>query len=598
MGSRLLNYLLSFIILVGFASCTQEKEPESPELILLGDHQSYFSNYGLLKKPMKFSIPLSQSKEDLVLLIENPHINKITLNFSKRDSALILGDYLNFKARPINFRQFAIPIPALEKPDTLLLELDKSEENLSIGLKILSEEAFLEYQKQDNRLIGFIFGIYLLVILIGLILMPRILSKQAIFFLLYIFLSFCWLLNDSGLFFQYLWPGNPLFHSLSRGFFSATSMVAFAFYVYQNKNERVNSTIKKVFVALVIFIVFKLVFTFLLSFRIFDEFVKGYYLSVNSITLLMLFGILLILLSKEFSKRGDSFFELASIFVYCAFVFSQALAELGITLIRIPFLHQFDTLVFLGIQLFFMMVHIKQEETKEKLKSIHEFSDFQIAQERLLKNRIIEVEEFERKRIAQNIHDEIGSVFASMKYLILSIDEKWRMKKDPIDFIPLLHILDEGVKNQYSIIDDLLSKFDQGESLELAIKRKIEAIFSKSEVKFEVLFSLKEATLTNHQKMQLYRILTELITNTIKHARGTSCISIQIKDTNPIEVSYSDDGKGTKSVVNTNGKGLENIKFRIDQLQGTIRNMNMIDGFTLEFYIPRMYEENINLPDR
>ena len=584
--------------MVGFNSCTLVKERESPTLIYLAEDQSYFSNFGLLKKPMKFSIPLSPTKEDFVLLIENPHINKITLNISKRDSALILGDHLNFNARPINFRQFAIPIPAIDKPDTLLLELDKSEENLSVGLKILNEEAFLSYQKQDNRLIGFIFGIYLLVILIGLILMPRILSKQAIFFLLYIFLSFCWLLNDSGLFFQYWWPENPLLHSLSRVFFSATSMVAFALYVYQNKNERVNSTIKKVFIALIFFIVFKLVFSFLLSFRIFDEFVKGYYLSVNSITLLMLFGMLLILLSKEFSKRGDSFFELASIFVYCAFVFSQALAELGITLIRIPFLHQFDTLIFFGIQLLFMMVHIKQEETKEKLKSIHEFSDFQLAQERLLKNRIIEVEEFERKRIAQNIHDEIGSVFASMKYLILSIDEKWRIKKDSLDFIPLLQILDEGVKNQYSIIEDLLSKFDQNESLELAIKRKIEAVFSKSEVKFEVSFLLKEATLTTHQKTQLYRILIELITNTIKHAQGTSFVSIQIKDTNPIEISYSDDGKGTNSVVNTNGKGLENIKFRINQLQGTIRNMNIIDGFTLEFYIPRMNEENINLPDR
>jgi len=598
MERRLFYYLLSFIIMVGFNSCTLVKERESPTLIYLAEDQSYFSNFGLLKKPMKFSIPLSPTKEDFVLLIENPHINKITLNISKRDSALILGDHLNFNARPINFRQFAIPIPAIDKPDTLLLELDKSEENLSVGLKILNEEAFLSYQKQDNRLIGFIFGIYLLVILIGLILMPRILSKQAIFFLLYIFLSFCWLLNDLGLFFQYLWPENPLLHSLSRVFFSATSMVAFALYVYQNKNERVNSTIKKVFIALIFFIVFKLVFSFLLSFRIFDEFVKGYYLSVNSITLLMLFGMLLILLSKEFSKRGDSFFELASIFVYCAFVFSQALAELGITLIRIPFLHQFDTLIFFGIQLLFMMVHIKQEETKEKLKSIHEFSDFQLAQERLLKNRIIEVEEFERKRIAQNIHDEIGSVFASMKYLILSIDEKWRIKKDSLDFIPLLQILDEGVKNQYSIIEDLLSKFDQNESLELAIKRKIEAVFSKSEVKFEVSFLLKEATLTTHQKTQLYRILIELITNTIKHAQGTSFVSIQIKDTNPIEISYSDDGKGTNSVVNTNGKGLENIKFRINQLQGTIRNMNIIDGFTLEFYIPRMNEENINLPDR
>jgi signal transduction histidine kinase len=591
MEGGLLKFTFLVCLWLIFTSCNCEKEPTVPDNVFLEKEKSFFSNYGLVKKPLKFSIALPRSDKTQYLVIENPHINRINLSFSKREAIWDLGDHMNFGERPINFRQFAIPIPSLNEFDTLFMEVDKSEENLSLGLRIFDENSFQEYQRQDDRIIGFSVGIIALAILIGVILMPAIFAKKTVLFLLFIFFSLFWLLNDAGLFFQYFWPNNPLFHSVSRGLFSTISMGLFAFYVYQNKHERINNTIKKIFIGIVIFIVIKLIFSFVLSLKIFPDSVKGYYISINSITLLLLFGLLMILLAKELiNKRGD-FFEMGAIFIYCTFVFSLALSELGISLIRIPFLHQFDSLIFLGLQLFFMTIHIKKEETRQKLKSLQEFSDFQIFQERHLKNRIIAVEEFERERIAQNIHDDVGSILAAIKYLILSLQEKWRIKEILNDFIPILNLLDEGVKNQYSIIDDLISKFDEGESLALAVKKKIDMIFSEGSVESEVLFLVSENALSNHQKKQLFRIFTELITNTLKHANGTTFVSIRMMDTYPIEVSYSDNGNSSgATAVSSKGKGLENIKFRIDQLQGTLQELKLHQGFFIAFTIPRSNE--------
>lgn len=597
MKDRVLKLLLILSTTILFPSCKEEKENEKPLTISLERGKPIFFNYGLVMEPKDFLVVIPPSKESQVLLLENPHINQIKLNFLKRDSEVILGDHLGFDQRPINFRQFAIPITPFDMEDTLYLKVDKSMENLSLGMRIVDEVSFQNYQKQDDRIIGFVIGIFSLSILIGLILLPRIFSKKTIFFLLYILFSFFWLFNDAGLFYQFLWPKNPQFHSVSRVLFSTISMCLFAFYVYQNKNERINNTIKKIFMGIVVFIFFKLLFTFLLGLRIFPDLAKAYYISINSLILVLIFGLLICLLIKEFFKKNDAFFELGSIFLYCLFVFSSALSEIGLTIVQIPFLHRFDSLIFFGFQLIFMIVHIKTEETRQKLKALKEFTDFQILQEGLLKNRVIEVEEFERKRIAQNIHDDVGSIFAATKYLIQSLQEKFKLKKYKNDFIPILNLLDEGVKNQNSIIDDLIANFDQGESLEIAVEKKFKLIFSESGVKSEFKFFVSEQGLSAHQKSQLFRIFTELFTNTLKHGVGTTLVSIQIKDSNPLEIFYSDNGKNPVAKIPSLGKGLENIKFRIEQLQGFIKELKFKPGFRIEFQIPRTNEKNITLSD-
>ena len=78
----------------------------------------------------------------------------------------------------------------------------------------------------------------------------------------------------------------------------------------------------------------------------------------------------------------------------------------------------------------------------------------------------------------------------------------------------------------------------------------------------------------NDTKAILFRVLQELINNTIKHAEASK-INIKFeKDNNQIKIQYHDNGKGFdfEKIVNSDkaGLGLKNILNRINTLGGTI----------------------------
>jgi len=87
----------------------------------------------------------------------------------------------------------------------------------------------------------------------------------------------------------------------------------------------------------------------------------------------------------------------------------------------------------------------------------------------------------------------------------------------------------------------------------------------------------------------LYRILTECINNTLKHAEAKN-ISINIeKDYNLIYLVYSDDGKGfdiSEELKKNSGTGLQNILNRIKSIGGNIKiNSHQGKGTMITFCV-------------
>lgn len=81
----------------------------------------------------------------------------------------------------------------------------------------------------------------------------------------------------------------------------------------------------------------------------------------------------------------------------------------------------------------------------------------------------------------------------------------------------------------------------------------------------------------------IYRIVQELITNTIKHAQASE-ILIQLNfDDNDVVLQYEDDGIGIDPrKVGHHGMGLENIKSRVNYLHGQITvDSNHGEGFSV-----------------
>jgi hypothetical protein len=93
---------------------------------------------------------------------------------------------------------------------------------------------------------------------------------------------------------------------------------------------------------------------------------------------------------------------------------------------------------------------------------------------------------------------------AAIKYQILFLQEKLKLKENQSEFVSILNLLDDGVENQYSIIEELIPKFDRGESLEIAIKKRVDLIFVNKNIDFDLFFFLGEDDLSSYQKTQIY----------------------------------------------------------------------------------------------
>ncbi len=185
-------------------------------------------------------------------------------------------------------------------------------------------------------------------------------------------------------------------------------------------------------------------------------------------------------------------------------------------------------------------------------------------------NAIIISEEKERARYAKELHDGLGPILStSMIYLHTMLQEKDRDKQTEYNkrAYALLEDATQSIREISSNLSpDILKKY----GLVQAVRSFIEKLQEVSRVKFKI-----NSNLTNEfnelTAFTLYRTLTELINNSIKHA-DASKIEISF-DQSPtgIKISYADDGSGfdyEKAKKESNGFGLLNLESRIKKIGG------------------------------
>jgi signal transduction histidine kinase len=185
---------------------------------------------------------------------------------------------------------------------------------------------------------------------------------------------------------------------------------------------------------------------------------------------------------------------------------------------------------------------------------------------------MVQGQEEERKRIAQDLHDGLGGLLSSVRHQIRSIQEQIAsLSKVDIagDAEQLINkACDEVRRISHDMMPASLVSFglvDAVEDLVADIKQhnQLEVIFT-SEGNFE--------NITDKAKVNLYRIIQEIINNTIKHADANRLyVSIVEKD-HTIKLEISDDGKGFdyETAKQKDGIGLRSIESRVKYLEGKL----------------------------
>lgn len=194
------------------------------------------------------------------------------------------------------------------------------------------------------------------------------------------------------------------------------------------------------------------------------------------------------------------------------------------------------------------------------------------AQQKMRFKSVIEGEEKERKRIAQDLHDGLGQLLSTAR-LNVSVLEDENDDEKSTSLNSSLKLIDEAVNEVRNISHNLMPNALISIGFEAAIKEQVHLINDAGKVLVHLSIPDEALKLEESKAISIYRIIQEILNNALKYANSTNIhISIDHNQQSRLQISIKDDGIGfdTKVVENSTGIGWENIISRTDLLNGEL----------------------------
>ncbi|REK06563.1 MAG: hypothetical protein DWQ44_09730 [Bacteroidetes bacterium] len=199
------------------------------------------------------------------------------------------------------------------------------------------------------------------------------------------------------------------------------------------------------------------------------------------------------------------------------------------------------------------------------------FRNIKIRNEREIQIRdtMISTQEYERNRIAEDMHDEIGPRLSAIKLNIQKIESE--LNNDLCqDLIDIKQGLNEVISNIRTTSRNLSSQMLAKIGLVEGIKETISLFEKHKNVKFQFNENCNQYQFSDSFQICIFRIVSELINNSVKHSNCDRITINLIKNASILELEYSDNGKSENKVAENAGLGLSNISNRVKFLNGNI----------------------------
>lgn len=202
---------------------------------------------------------------------------------------------------------------------------------------------------------------------------------------------------------------------------------------------------------------------------------------------------------------------------------------------------------------------------KEQLKAQQTKLEYQ---EKLL-HSTLQTQEEERSRIAKDLHDEVGSKLNVMNLFLHQLSKKAPEASGSI--AEMKEVLNDTLQTSRRISHDLLPPTLEKFGLTVAIEEVAERLSQSDQLQVEFESSGQRPQPPNNMlEIHLFRVLQELINNTLKYA-GASRIYIQLTQSEAeTRLLYQDDGVGfdPHSMSSQKGLGMKNIESRLQMIGG------------------------------
>lgn len=192
--------------------------------------------------------------------------------------------------------------------------------------------------------------------------------------------------------------------------------------------------------------------------------------------------------------------------------------------------------------------------------------------ERRILNTVLRTEEKERLRFSKELHDGLGPLLSSARMSLSALKNAELTASDREILDNTSYVIEEAIGSLREISNNLsphiLNDFGLGKGISNFIN-KLSARGTVKNIDFRT--NLREERFDTDVEVILYRVMCELINNSVKHS-GASTIELSLQyDGDYLSVEYSDDGRGfNPSAMIDVGMGLSNIQSRISSLKGEV----------------------------
>lgn len=244
-----------------------------------------------------------------------------------------------------------------------------------------------------------------------------------------------------------------------------------------------------------------------------------------------------------------------------------------------------------------IILYIGHRRTQQELSKEREALNTQrivgIFQEQELRNldNLLDGQEIERQRIATDLHDRLGGLMATVKLHFNALERHIRPEQQA-PFQQAARLIDQSCSEIRKISHDLAEGQIAAFGLISAVRDLANSISREGDLRVRVFHQHLKERLPLALKRDLYKIIQELLTNVIKHAKATEVTVQLFRHPQHLNLIVEDNGRGMIG-IQYNGLGLQSIQGRVQTHQGEFHiDTQPETGTTILIDIPLNHQDH------
>jgi signal transduction histidine kinase len=203
---------------------------------------------------------------------------------------------------------------------------------------------------------------------------------------------------------------------------------------------------------------------------------------------------------------------------------------------------------------------------------------------------LVEGQTIERKRVAEELHDNIGSAISAIKWRLEALDGNNLTEKEQKIYVSILSMMSNVYSEIRLISHNLLPAELEKNGINGALQKLIDDINLSQKIHFSLVID-PEINIDKKVELELYSVCLELINNILKHSQATKASIVFEKRENSVLLRVSDNGIGINENNSASTMGMANISKRINSIKGTVRVLE-----SCQFQIDSPLEAESNQP--